>query len=222
MSRFRVLLREIGRGKGIARTLLNLEVQARVRLRGRVLDLGGGKHPSYYRFLGYEYVPQNVVRVDLVDANRPDCVAHLDTGLPFRSGSIDQVLLFNVLEHIYEHRQLLVEIRRVLKDEGELYLYVPFLIHIHGDPDDFFRYTESALSRLLNDAGFVSSTVYAHSGLLLVLADFSKRLVPVRWLQISYVALALIGQKWLTRVAPRFSATFVLGYFVHAQSSAAE
>ena len=37
---------------------------------------------------------------------------------------------------------------------GRLYLVVPFLVRVHGDPHDFFRHTASALQESLRRAGF--------------------------------------------------------------------
>jgi len=44
------------------------------------------------------------------------------------------------------------EIRRVLRPEGTLAGSVPFLGQgIHGDPDDYFRFTDVALRHLMTD-----------------------------------------------------------------------
>ncbi len=50
----------------------------------------------------------------------------LDAGrLPFRSGSVDVVLCYDVLEHVFDPLSLLVEIRRVLRLDGAALLCVP-------------------------------------------------------------------------------------------------
>lgn len=42
--------------------------------------------------------------------------------LPFYAGSVDEIVLQNVIEHIRNHKQLLRECHRVLKVGGELWL----------------------------------------------------------------------------------------------------
>ena len=60
----------------------------------------------------------------------------------------------NTLEHVYNHQSFLNNISRCLNDGGRIEGVVPFLHHYHADPDDYFRYTHSALKRILANAGF--------------------------------------------------------------------
>lgn len=217
MQRNRVILQEVWRNKSVARTLLNLEVQSSVTLVERTVDLGAGKSPSYYRFLGHDHPPQNVIRVDLTPAALPSLIASLEDSLPFRDGSVNQVLLFNVLEHVYRHRQLLGEIARVLTKGGRLCLWVPFLAQIHPDPVDYFRYTHSALATLLDEADFGQHEIRPHAGLFLVLSGFVNAVLPLRLLRMLAAALALAADGLLSRLAPNYSSRFVVGYFVSAR-----
>lgn len=75
--------------------------------------------------------------------------------LPFRSESIDTVLLLEVLEHLPDPDRALGEIARVLHPSGRLVLSVPFLYPIHDAPFDFQRYTEFGLRNVLKRAGLV-------------------------------------------------------------------
>lgn len=45
--------------------------------------------------------------------------------LPFDDASFDSVTVLDVLEHVYEQAELLVELNRVLKDGGKLVVTVP-------------------------------------------------------------------------------------------------
>ena len=74
--------------------------------------------------------------------------------LPYENASVDTVVCANVLEHIYNHKFLVVQIYRMLKPQGILIGFVPFLFQYHPDPHDYFRYTEEALQRIFTDAGF--------------------------------------------------------------------
>jgi SAM-dependent methyltransferase len=74
--------------------------------------------------------------------------------LPYEDRTFDVVLMYNVLEHIYNYHHLLVEARRVVKPDGVLFGFVPFLQRYHPDPHDYFRYTHEALQKMLRDAGY--------------------------------------------------------------------
>ena len=83
-------------------------------MRGKVLDIGGGKTPSYLRFFK-KSEDARLVSVDLTLENSVDLESEK---LPYKDKSADQVLLFNILEHIYNHKFLASEVHRVLKDDG--------------------------------------------------------------------------------------------------------
>lgn len=53
----------------------------------------------------------------------------------------DNVLLFNVLEHLPEYKLAFSEIHRILKKKGNFLGSVPFIYQIHGAPKDYFRFS---------------------------------------------------------------------------------
>ncbi len=209
-------LGELWRGKSIGRIMLNLLLARHAVLEGTVFDLGGGQSPSYWRFIRPASALQ-VINVDLNSAARPTVLASLERPLPFASAQADAVLLFNVLEHIYDHRRLLAEIRRLLKPEGRLYLWVPFLVAIHNDPDDYFRYTASALTCLLTGSGFDSIQVFPAGGLFLALGNLLDPLW--RWRPVRLIGGGLaLGMEALLPAAYRRQAAqrWPVGYLILA------
>jgi SAM-dependent methyltransferase len=127
----------------------------RFTLSGMVVDVGGGRYPSYMDcFL--RRIPFERISVDRV--THADTLSRLidieRDPLPFADGTADNVLLFNILEHVFEYGHVLREVRRILKLNGVVYGFVPFLINYHPDPHDFFRYTHESLRRLFGNAGF--------------------------------------------------------------------
>ena len=74
--------------------------------------------------------------------------------LPFKQGSIDSILLLDVIEHLPNPEQCINEIYRVLKPEGKLLLRVPFMYPIHDAPLDFHRWTEYGLKQLATNNNF--------------------------------------------------------------------
>jgi SAM-dependent methyltransferase len=212
-------LKETWAGKSLARTFMNQVVAERVRLRGASLDIGAGDTPSYWRFATR---PRVLVRIDADRAARPTVLASLERPLPLRDGIFDGAIAFNVLEHIYDGRQLASEIHRVLRPGGTLYCSVPFLVPIHADPHDFFRYTGAALRKLLCDAGFASVQVWAYGGYFSVLGTHVNRVLRFRLLRVCSVTIChsldgVLDRMWGAR---RNRGTYVLGYFAEASKTA--
>lgn len=142
--------RSIFNGKTLLRTLMNLELR-KYSLEGKVLDVGGGEKPSYFNFL--KTGGSEIVNIDF----KSDRGLNLDLekdALPFRDGEIDKVLMFNILEHIYNYNHLISESYRVLKPGGGVLGFVPFLINYHPDPHDYFRYTKEALFKIFTSNRF--------------------------------------------------------------------
>ena len=82
--------------------------------------------------------------------------------------SYDVIFSSNVLEHIEDDVMALKELRRKLKDDGVLLLYVPAFTLIWSSMDDrvghYRRYTKRTLSQKLQAAGYrVSAARYCDS-----------------------------------------------------------
>ncbi len=120
--------------------------------KGSFLDLGCGNKPyeSIYIPLtefqiGCDIIQSNKQRVDVI------CPA---TDLSFPNNNFDSILSTQVLEHVYEHDKMIMEIYRVLKPGGHIMLTVPFAWELHEEPYDFYRYTKHALKELFSNNGF--------------------------------------------------------------------
>jgi SAM-dependent methyltransferase len=112
---------------------------------GRVLDVGGGRRASHDAAWTTR---ARRVRVDLSPAHRPDVRADA-ARLPVRDASIDAVVLIQLLEHVPDPAAVVDEAHRVLHGGGRVIGSVPFVAAIHGDPSDFFRFSEHAVRHLL-------------------------------------------------------------------------
>ncbi|OGC80272.1 hypothetical protein A2943_00140 [Candidatus Adlerbacteria bacterium RIFCSPLOWO2_01_FULL_51_16] len=153
-----VLFVETLRGKDLNRILGNLAV-CHFEAYGRVLDVGGDGHASYWRFLGQARW-HNVTTLDIDPKAKPDFLVDLEKGdLPFPDNHFDTALLFNVLEHVHNRERLLRNIRRVLRRDGTLLGIVPFLVGVHPSPHDYTRLTGEGLMKLFKMAGFVRITI---------------------------------------------------------------
>ena len=146
-------LAALARGQSLARIRMNDAFRSKT-LQGAVMDVGGGRNPDYFDYLGKDAE----VSMLPVDAAFTGIDFEKDP-LPAADASVATVLCCNVLEHIYNHQFLLAEMRRVLAPSGTLIGFVPFWTGYHPDPHDYFRYTDEALARMLSDAGYRDITI---------------------------------------------------------------
>ncbi len=157
------LLKSIMQGKTLVRSLFNEELRSH-EISGVVLDIGGGRNQDY---LGY-LVKKDVKKILTTDIGHGDeSVLRIDfekDPLPFPSETVDTVIAFNILEHIYNHNFLVSEIKRVTRKGGKLLGFVPFLVNYHPDPHDYFRYTKEALKKILVEAGYQNVVVTETGG----------------------------------------------------------
>ena len=58
----------------------------------------------------------------------------------------NNILLFNVLEHLPKYDLAFSEIHKTLKKGGYLIGSVPFIYQVHGAPSDYFRFTRDFLN----------------------------------------------------------------------------
>jgi SAM-dependent methyltransferase len=114
-----------------------------------VLDVGSGP----------ERIGEECINVDMFPFPQVDVVADA-AALPFRTGSIDGVVSESLMEHVSHPRVVAMEMMRVLRPGGLLYVSAPFIHPYHASPDDFNRWTMSGLRELFSgDLEIVESGV---------------------------------------------------------------
>ena len=120
-----------------------------------VLDAGAGecRHGPLFRHAHYLGTDSGVGEGASWDYSGLDFRSNLTT-LPLRDAVMDAVLSVNVLEHVAEPAAVLLELRRVLRPGGRLYLVAPQSWPLHQAPHDYFRFTRHALQDLLQRTGF--------------------------------------------------------------------
>lgn len=146
-------IKDIWQNKTLVRSLMHIAIDKK-NIKGLTLDIGGGNNPEYWNILQKD---DNVKIINLDLKNLKEQNSHhidleSDT-LPYNDVSIDTVLMFNILEHIYNYRHLTKEVARVLRSGGEIIGFVPFLVNYHPNPHDYFRYTKESLLRIFEEAG---------------------------------------------------------------------
>lgn len=206
---FLYAIKNILRGRSFLRLSMNHALGA-YSLKGKVLDIGSGKHPEYHGiFKSVE--TEEIFTLDQKFTDNRALDLEKDA-LPYDSASMDQVLFLNVLEHIYNYKFVLGEARRVLKDGGELIGFVPFLINVHPDPHDYFRYTKESLEKIFTEVGFshieiktVARGPFAVNFNNIVLSF--PRFISVLIFPFSYILDSVF-----LRLRPRVGEKFPLGY----------
>lgn len=149
--------------------------------RGKLVDLGCGKVPLYQAYRDH------VVEIVCVDKpGTPHGTAFIDyecdlsQRLPFRDGEFDTVILSDVLEHLAEPQHLFHEMARICVGGGKCLISVPFYYGLHEEPHDYYRYTEFALRRLAEGAGFNVVLIESSGGAPEIMADLlAKNVVTV-------------------------------------------
>lgn len=128
----------------------------------RLLELGGGT---------------GMMRATLERACRPTCLVSSDIDpteatslvcdaqmLPFFTATFDVLVAFELMEHIPDTSRFLEEASRVVKPGGYVVVSVPFLFGVH-DHQDFYRFTEQGLERVLAAHGLPVITILKSGGI---------------------------------------------------------
>jgi len=122
------------------------------RTAGKILlDLGCG--PPEARVAARDVEHRQYIGLDFLVENHPSVVASVDQ-MCLRDNSVDSINCISLLEHVYHPLMTIAEMFRILRPGGCVRVQVPFLLGYHGFPDDYFRYTHSALRRMFEDQGF--------------------------------------------------------------------
>ena len=116
----------------------------------RVLDAGAGEAPYRHYFDHVKYETADFGAVDK-SYGELDYVCDL-SDLPMPDCTYDLVLCTQVLEHVPDPSAVVLELARVLKPGGELWLSAPLYYPEHEQPYDFYRYTQFAWQFLADKA----------------------------------------------------------------------
>lgn len=164
--------------KAVLRRLLDLQAGSIWRdlqtvlpqVSGTIVDVGCGAQP--YRSLvpiTAKYIGiDSIASKDHFGYDVPDTRYFSGDYWPVPDASADFVLCTETLEHVPDPRQFLREAFRCLAPGGTILLTVPFAARWHFIPHDYWRFTPSGLDRLLGEAGFVNTRVYARGNALTV------------------------------------------------------
>ena len=123
-------------------------------LRGRMLDFGCGSKPYRGLFEVEEYIGLDYENPGHPHLNEQIDVFYDGNRLPFADASFDSIFSSEVFEHVFNLRDVLTELHRVLKPGGLILVTCPFAICEHEVPNDFARYSSYGLRDLMERHGF--------------------------------------------------------------------
>jgi SAM-dependent methyltransferase len=116
--------------------------------------------------------------------------------LPLADASLDAVIIDSGLEHVADPREAVVEIIRVLKSEGLVYVDLPFMMPMHAGANDFLRFSSMGLRALFRDFTEIERGVSC--GPAMALTQMTQ-----------YTMLSMVRRQW-ARVAVKLICRFSL------------
>lgn len=159
----------------------------------RILVVGVGPKANSLPELRCEGI--DLLKTDL--SHGPDvdviCDAH---HLPLDDGSMDAVVVMNVLEHVLDPWDCVQEIHRVLRAGGYVYAQTPFVQQVHGGAFDYTRFTPLGHRWLFRDFDELESGIQSGPGMALARSTiyWGRSLTNSRFGQRAWLIIA----SWLT------------------------
>lgn len=148
-----------------------------------VLDIGGGDR--FQKWLQpYESLFSNsrYMTMDYDAKTGADVVGDIHA-IPLASESVDAVICSSVLEHVKDPIRAVLELKRVLRKEGKIFVYVPSIYPYHarkGSYPDYWRFFDDTLLFLFE--GFSSVELVKYGGYfkaLFFFIPFQHKLKPI-------------------------------------------
>lgn len=188
------------------------------KLEGLILDLGGAKNAEYHNLIKGSH---EIRVVNLDERYGYDLFFDLEGSFPVEKESYDNILAINVLEHIYNYQNFLIESNRILKREGKIIIAIPFLHQIHPCPKDFWRFTNFSLEKILTEAGFKNIVVEPLGyGLFSAVYNQAYSIQKIKMLRIASEKFCIFLDKIYKIIKPnnyQGKIFYPLGYYVTAK-----
>jgi len=176
--------------------------------RGRTLDVGAG------RLAWRNLLMQHVASYFSGDVTKEhadlDVVLDVTHGLPFADETFDTLFCCSVLEHAPEPWGALSEMYRVLVPGGIAIVSLPFLLHLHDEPHDYYRFTRYGIQHLAERAGFRVAEMVVNGGLFHLILNLPSVVLSTIWETVSLRALIRPTTFFWLAVARRFDGMFNL------------
>lgn len=173
---------------------------------------------------GNKIIDSSIINLDIHKYNNVDIVGDIEN-LPFKDKSVDGIIIEETIEHLKDPLKAFKEMYRILKPGGILCVVVPFIFYYHESPDDYYRWTKSGLSLLLevnnfkikefnNLGGPVGALCVIFSQSLAIVLSFNIQFI---YIFLSYLFLLILSPLYILdfifsryRMASNCSAVFLV------------
>ena len=116
-----------------------------------VLDIGKAMRDKHSKI--------NAKKIETLDVNDfgdyPDIICDICSDINGLQNKYDKIICIAILEHVYNPFKAIDNLKKMLKDNGTIYGYVPYLFYYHAPRDlkfqDYFRFSKDALAYLFKD-----------------------------------------------------------------------
>ncbi|QNJ21543.1 hypothetical protein SynMITS9220_00211 [Synechococcus sp. MIT S9220] len=137
-----------------------------------ILDAGGKKVNKRGSFDLYDYFDtRDITTVNIDISTHPDIASDfllLDSDL---DNFFKSALCIEVLEHVQHYDKFIFKLSELTASSSRILISVPWLVPIHSDPFDYWRFTPSALTLLFNDSSFEIESLYCMGNIFDVCLD---------------------------------------------------
>ncbi|HMT28118.1 MAG TPA: class I SAM-dependent methyltransferase [Bacteroidia bacterium] len=162
-----------------------------------LLDLGCGVKPFKHM---YDKFSTRSVGIDVAQSphgSEKVDVVYDGKNIPFSDQEFDIVFSTEVMEHVPDPNHFLSEINRVLQPGGILIMTTPFMVSLHEEPYDFYRYTKYGIQHMLMNAGFEVKNITAFGDAFGVILGINIQLFLKVWSIIANVTkIRIIYSEW--------------------------
>jgi len=129
------------KGYSLLRSYQIIECQ-NLYLKGKSIEFGAYKN-SKKNFCNFFKGRSNFKFSNIYNSKESNYIKlDLTKKLKLKKNEFDNVLIFNVLEHLHDTDIVFNETNRILKNKGFLIGSTPFIYQVHGAPNDYFRFTK--------------------------------------------------------------------------------
>jgi SAM-dependent methyltransferase len=160
---------------------------------------------------GNSNISDKITNIDIFPYENVNVCCDIEN-IPIRDDSVDVVINIAVLEHVRNPEKVIGEIHRILKKDGIIFTYFPFIQPFHASPFDYSRRTIEGVKSLHQDfeiqevkigAGPTSGFLWVFQEWISILLSFgNKKLHNILYLMIMILTFPL---KYLDVILSRFS-----------------
>ena len=197
---------------------LQIEEFNKFSFKGDCIEFGANKKINR-NFLKYNSKNYKITYSNLVNKNNNFLILNLEKKIKHKK-KYDNLVIFNVLEHLANLDIPIENIYNLLKKRGRVLGSTPFIYRIHGAPKDYNRYTKDYLKKILKEKKFKKIEIY-EMGIGPFLASFSLLRGYLKFVPIVYqilLILAIITDKILNiLVKTNLKTIYPIGYIFSAR-----